>query len=770
MKNNYLLKSLKFKGSALLILLILSITSLQAQTQFTPGAPWDFGWNSGGSAGTTVYPNGVVQLLSNSGTSCEGAAIHETTSQITTGTSWSICYNVFFGCPGQDNIGNDKQGDGMAWSLYNPLYPGCDVSNSGTLKLGSCGGGLGYNATPCAKVITIEFDTYSSQNSDGLFDANYGGVGNVSTGDDDEISLHYNDQAQNSGTLFSTDPGNLEDGQQHTICISYTPNATIGNGGTMVVKIDGVVKFSYDMGPTNNLEDYFDNISNGTFDATALNQMWSSGKQNATNPATVAPAGVSIVANVTGTLCPATVSVSASSTGCSGNYTLSSLVVPPTGCTTTQVQFYDGATLLQTVTTSPYTYSYVPANGSHSYTAKATFSGACGTQTSSVLTTTVGASSSTLKLTSTAPVIGGGVDAIWSSYTSRAMNYRQSGSPVNDANLGANWTVTYDNTYLYVLIDVTDNISDTDDGTIWQNDAVEIFVDINKDAGSGYGSNDQHYLFNRNGVSDTEDNGHGVSGVVYAVTEKPVGQGYYMEVKMPWTTLAGGVPYSPPPGGSIGLDVAVDDADGAQRTNIVTWGDPAFGEHSNASLMPAWQFSGCDPLPVDLLIFTATKKNGTVVLDWATASEQNNSKFIIERSSDGINWPSIGEVIGVGNTKSISNYSFTDANPLDGTSYYRLLQIDIDGKGTLSKTVVVNTSGQLVSVSPNPFNDELTIKTNIKGEISISVLDVLGRSLYDISKETEDGQVTIHPELASGAYIVTVSAGELVEHYRVIKK
>ncbi|HWZ22047.1 MAG TPA: T9SS type A sorting domain-containing protein, partial [Cytophagaceae bacterium] len=179
---------------------------------------------------------------------------------------------------------------------------------------------------------------------------------------------------------------------------------------------------------------------------------------------------------------------------------------------------------------------------------------------------------------------------------------------------------------------------------------------------------------------------------------------------------------------------------------------------------------GCFPLPVDLMSFTATKKNETVVLDWTTASEKNNNKFVIERSSDGINWVSIGEVMGVGNTNSITNYTFTDANPLDGTSYYHFRQIDINGNASVSRALVVFTSDQLISVSPNPFNDVLTIMTNIKGDINISIYDVLGRLLYETNKEVKDGLLTIHPELASGAYIVTVGAGEFVKHYRVIKE
>jgi hypothetical protein len=470
----------------------------------------------------------------------------------------------------------------------------------------------------------------------------------------------------------------------------------------------------------------------------------------------------------------ATVTVAAAVVGCSGNYSLSSTVVPPTGCTTTQVDFYDGATLVGTDVSSPYSVTITPSAGNHNFTAKATFSGACGNQTSSILTTNVGGATTTMQTTSTPIVVtpgtGGTVDAIWSSYPSFAANHRQSGtSPVNDANLGASFKAIYDNNFLYILVDVTDNISDFDNVTnAWDNDAVELFIDIGKDAGTAYVANDHHYMFSRSGIFGAEDHGHSMSGITYGVIEKGAGLGYYLEAKLSWATMGGPVP--PVAGSALGFDIAAGDADGGARTNIVTWYDGAFDAYANANHMGTLNFSGCNPLPVDMMSFTAVKKNGTIVLDWSTASEKNNNKFVIERSSDGINWVSIGEVTGVGNTNSISNYTFTDLDPLDGTSYYHLRQIDINGNASISKALVVFTIDQLISVSPNPFDDVLTIATNIKGEINVSIYDVLGRLLYETNKEVENGLLTIHPELASGAYIVKVGTSEFEEHYRVIKK
>jgi hypothetical protein len=778
MKNNNLLKSLQLKNYTAIVLFLLTLTTgLQAQTAFTPGGAWDAGWSSS-SAGTVVHNNGVVQLVSIASVSGpEGASVQETNNLIVTGASWSRCYNVFFGCPGNDNIGSDQQGDGMAWSIYDPTLSGCAVT------VGTGGGGLGYNSTGCARMLTIEFDTYSS-----AFDGTYGGG---TSGNNDEIAVHVNGNADGTtaNKLTAVNAGNLEDGLEHAVCISYTPSGTYPSfNGTLVVTIDGVTKLSYALGATYNLESYFDPhpvsgssagppySNNNVFDAGSLAQMWSAGKQNATDPATVTPdAATHIIPNLLSgtTLCPASVTISAGPIGCSGSYLLSSTVNPPSGNTVTKVEFYDGATLVGTDLTAAYSTTITPSAGSHDFTAKAYFSGG-GTMTSSIQTVNVGGATTTMQVTSTPIVVtpgtGGSVDATWSSYPSFAANHRQSGStPINDANLGASFKAIYDNNYLYILVDVTDNISDFNNTTnAWDNDAVELFIDIGKDAGTSYGANDQHYMFSRSGIFAQEDHSHSLTNITYGVIEKGAGLGYYLEAKLSWATMGGPVP--PVAGSALGFDIAAGDADGGARTNIVTWYDGAFDAYANANHMGTLNFSGCDPLPVELMSFTAVKKNGTVVLDWATALEKNNNRFVIERSNDGLNWTSIGEVMGMGNTNSIRNYSFTDTDPLDGISYYRLRQIDNNGNSSLSKIAVVQTSHQLASISPNPFDNQLTIKTNIKGDLDISIHDVLGRLLYETNKEVEDGLLTIHPELASGAYIVTISANEFIEHYRVIKK
>ncbi|NEM97304.1 T9SS type A sorting domain-containing protein [Pontibacter burrus] len=96
------------------------------------------------------------------------------------------------------------------------------------------------------------------------------------------------------------------------------------------------------------------------------------------------------------------------------------------------------------------------------------------------------------------------------------------------------------------------------------------------------------------------------------------------------------------------------------------------------------------PMPVELVEFTARNSEQQVQLHWATASEKDNSHFIVERSQSGKNFIGIATVPGNGNTSMRTNYSFTDEQPVSGTQHYRLKQVDYDGSSTYSKAVAVH--------------------------------------------------------------------------------
>jgi len=135
------------------------------------------------------------------------------------------------------------------------------------------------------------------------------------------------------------------------------------------------------------------------------------------------------------------------------------------------------------------------------------------------------------------------------------------------------------------------------------------------------------------------------------------------------------------------------------------------------------------PLPLSLTSFTASKSNNSIELNWKTANEQNTAAFVIERSTDGRNFTNLGTVQSSGNSSSTKNYSFTDQNPLTGTSFYRLKMVDKDGSFTYSKVIAVSMSAitKALQVFPNPVRDILHVQTTGIEIITLQIVDAAGK-------------------------------------------
>lgn len=195
-------------------------------------------------------------------------------------------------------------------------------------------------------------------------------------------------------------------------------------------------------------------------------------------------------------------------------------------------------------------------------------------------------------------------------------------------------------------------------------------------------------------------------------------------------------------------------------------------------------FTGTDgnsnPLPVEMLAFTANKVQEDVKLSWKTASESNNKGFYIERSIDGVKFETIGFIKGKGNSKALISYNFSDRNAFENTNsdqlFYRLNQVDFDGTTTYSEVRRVEQETALalaVGLYPNPYTANFTITlSSVQTEtIEIQVLDVNGRILKQIEKAA---QATVNvselSELASGVYFIKISMGDTLKVLRLVKE
>ena len=180
-------------------------------------------------------------------------------------------------------------------------------------------------------------------------------------------------------------------------------------------------------------------------------------------------------------------------------------------------------------------------------------------------------------------------------------------------------------------------------------------------------------------------------------------------------------------------------------------------------------------VPVELRSFTAEIKDNTIILNWQTITELNNSGFDIEKlSSDG--WKKIGFVKGNGSTTGQQSYSFLDENVIAGKQSYRLKQIDYDGTYRIYGPVEVDYTGvltyELEQNYPNPFNPVTTIHYQLPadGMVTIKVYDIIGREVKTLVNDFKTkGRYEINFDasgLSSGIYIYQIISGS----YKALRK
>ncbi len=171
-------------------------------------------------------------------------------------------------------------------------------------------------------------------------------------------------------------------------------------------------------------------------------------------------------------------------------------------------------------------------------------------------------------------------------------------------------------------------------------------------------------------------------------------------------------------------------------------------------------------LPVNLIFFKATKQqNNFVELTWQTATEENHNTFEIQKSINGDNFTTIAFVKNIDkqNSNIAKNYSFLDNQCLQ-TSYYRIKQIDNDGKFTYSKieTIAMDfADNQDFAITPNPFSNKITIHTTFAKDafVSIYLTDLLGMSLVNFEGKLADIEIKLCKKienLPSGVYFISI--------------
>ncbi len=203
-------------------------------------------------------------------------------------------------------------------------------------------------------------------------------------------------------------------------------------------------------------------------------------------------------------------------------------------------------------------------------------------------------------------------------------------------------------------------------------------------------------------------------------------------------------------------------------------------------------------VPVELISFSASSVSTGVLLEWETATELNNLGFEIERSNDNNSFVRVGFVKGKGTTTEKNVYSLTDKTAESKKYYYRLKQIDYDGKYTLSNSIQIEHTSiplnfELSQNYPNPFNPVTTIRFSIptspdtpllskergRGEVvTLKVYDMLGREVATIiNEEKQPGTYEVEfsagssgnaSGLSSGIYFYRLATGSFIETKKMI--
>ena len=166
-----------------------------------------------------------------------------------------------------------------------------------------------------------------------------------------------------------------------------------------------------------------------------------------------------------------------------------------------------------------------------------------------------------------------------------------------------------------------------------------------------------------------------------------------------------------------------------------------------------------DILPLVWGEFIVLKDGKSASLKWTTLQELNTDKFLVERSLDGINFTSIGTVAAGGNSNREMSYKTIDPSPSTGINYYRIGQLDRDGKITYSniRSLVFDGNSRTISISPNPAKDKIVVSiAGNEDAVQIDLLSTSGQKLATYTVNQEKNKIDL-PDLAPGVYYIRVA-------------
>ena len=174
-------------------------------------------------------------------------------------------------------------------------------------------------------------------------------------------------------------------------------------------------------------------------------------------------------------------------------------------------------------------------------------------------------------------------------------------------------------------------------------------------------------------------------------------------------------------------------------------------------------FNTFNPLPVKFVGFTVTKKNNDALVQWSTAQEMNANMYEVERSFDGNNWNTIAYVSAIGNSTTTSNYSFTDKNISSKITYYRIKEVDVDGKTSFTtvQSIKADINAKVSDIKIAAIQNKVLLQfpMQVKGNLVVRFISMSGQVADQQYIANPVGQVVLNSKV-SGNYIISVSNGQ----------
>lgn len=191
-----------------------------------------------------------------------------------------------------------------------------------------------------------------------------------------------------------------------------------------------------------------------------------------------------------------------------------------------------------------------------------------------------------------------------------------------------------------------------------------------------------------------------------------------------------------------------------------------YVELSGIADFSRWTLSSLNnPLPIRLISFAVECFDGSARIRWATAQEENSSRFDVEKSKDGRQWHTIGHLAAAGNSNDERNYRYTDSSAGSGTAFYRVVELDLDGSSTYSIVAAAScgvTADDAFKIYPNPVKDLLWISLNGPGpsDVKIEIYGAGGARLHSQMTKLSGGNNMVSVDMENmvpGLYFIQLT-------------